>query len=712
MTDYVIGRSRIPAAVLVASLCMSLTGLSCTADSAGGLRNDRLRGCPAPICVPSTRPSVCLDPPCSEVTKVYDAQSLRRELDEWNPDSEPTDRFKVIEIPDGVAINLIDIADNLPLHIKARVTLQSTRGALRSGALLYLDDYAAITKAVHAANLEYGTVFRVTGQDVQIRNLRLRGPSGATSDVGDACGLPFGAVCPRLMAIEANTEYDTWIADNEIFDWPGAAVRVRGGGDVNECPSPSVAPEEHVSIVRNYIHHNQRAGLGYGVSVFDGGSALIQGNTFDWNRHSVADDGSATSGYSARYNYVLSGGSRYGGLLTYKGSYTQHFDMHGDDAFGDDSDTNDGYGGNGGNVVEIIGNTVHGEQRYGTVLGIGGHTRSVYWLRGDPCTPTELRDNILVHDDEDEAVRADEGWGGAGQVSFANNEFDTDTSWSLEVGDFDRDGRDDIFQATGAAWYYSSGGRTEWRLLQSGRGEDIEQLRFGDFDGDGDTDVFTTADGEWRVSRGGTEAWEQVYTSAFRIGDLRFGDFDGDGTTDAFRASGATWYYYPGAVGEPVPLASSAYLVDELRFGDFDGDGTTDVFGIEGSKWSVSYGGASRWQPLNDLLTSDLASLVLADFDGNGRSDVAQSRLLYPSTIEWRVSWDGVSDWAELHTFTGGSWARLKENWIGEFDSSAGADALRYEAVDSPVGPIEGVYFMRSSGCSEPYKRHSLHEMR
>jgi hypothetical protein len=35
------------------------------------------------------------------------------------------------------------------------------------------------------------------------------------------------------------------------------------------------------------------------------------------------------------------------------------------------------------------------------------------------------------------------------------------------VGDFDGDGADDLFLATGAAWYYSPAGRAEWRFLSS-----------------------------------------------------------------------------------------------------------------------------------------------------------------------------------------------------------------------------------------------------
>lgn len=700
--------------VLALSALLVGASLGCKGDS--GSPSTHARGvqvCADPRCMSTTTQKVCLNPPCREVTVVTKAEDLRNEIAGWDPQSAPADQVKVIEIPDGTNIDLATIADDLPLKLKGRIVIQSTRGARRLGALLYIDNYRAIAEALEKKDEDMGHVFRLAGDRVEIRNLRLRGPSSSIADYGDTCGLPKDDLCPPLIAIDAVDRYTAWISDNEIFNWPGEAVDVRGDEDTAECQSSTRG--YRLQVVRNYIHHNQRNPLGYGVKVNDGGFALVEGNTFDWNRHSIAGDGSAPSGYYARYNYVLSGGSRYGGFATYKGSYQQHFDMHGTGK--------DGYGGVAGDFVEIRGNTVHGEQRYGTVLGFGGHTRPVYWLRGDPCRTNQFRDNVLVHDDEDAAVRADEDDGAAGRVAVLNNQFDTDTSWSLAVGDFDRDGRDDLFQATGAAWYYSSGGVAEWRLLQAGRRETIDRLRFGDFDGDGDTDVFTATEGVWLISRGGTERWARLNTSSVPLEVLRFGDFDGDGKTDAFRASGSRWYYSPGAAGAWEPLAESAYTVEELRFGNFDGNNRTDVFGIENGEWAVAHDGDMGWRRLNSKLTSDLDSLVFGDFDGDGRTDIAQSRELWQpgggTDVEWRISWHGTTGWTTVRRFRqvpGDGQAHLYNNWIGRFDSTPGVDALRYELA-SPIVPGEaaslvGVYLIRSSGVRGNYVRHSRNGMR
>ena len=75
------------------------------------------------------------------------------------------------------------------------------------------------------------------------------------------------------------------------------------------------------------------------------------------------------------------------------------------------------------------------------------------------------------------------------------------------VGDFDGDGKDDLFMATGSGWYYSPAGNAEWRFL-SAKTETLGSVLLGDFDGDGRTDVFTQIGDKWLVSWGGRSDWQ------------------------------------------------------------------------------------------------------------------------------------------------------------------------------------------------------------
>src|SRR5690606_13612736 len=93
------------------------------------------------------------------------------------------------------------------------------------------------------------------------------------------------------------------IENCEIYNWSHAAIFVDNAGSAE--------------IHHNYIHHNQRIGLGYGVMVE--GFANITANIFDYNRHAIAGSGVPGSGYSAEFNIALQNSSDQGHI----------FDMHG-----------------------------------------------------------------------------------------------------------------------------------------------------------------------------------------------------------------------------------------------------------------------------------------------------------------------------------------------------------------------------------------------
>ena len=65
-------------------------------------------------------------------------------------------------------------------------------------------------------------------------------------------------------------------------------------------------PMGNVQVLRNFMHHNEAWGGGYGTALSKGANATIGGNTFLMNRHAIADDGASLSGYVAWNNLVLS----------------------------------------------------------------------------------------------------------------------------------------------------------------------------------------------------------------------------------------------------------------------------------------------------------------------------------------------------------------------------------------------------------------------
>ena len=184
----------------------------------------------------------------------------------------------VIYVADDAAI---DMTAHSNIVIPGNVTIASGRGRNGSeGGLIY-------TYTVKSTRL-----FRTGGPNIRITGLRLEGSYPGRERLTQR---------PVLMGTyHSNVEVDNC----EIFAWSCAAVGV-GGGAV-----------EGAWVHHNYIHHCQRAGLGYGVSL-GRAHVLIEGNLFDFCRHAIASSGVPHSGYTARYNVHL------------ENTISHVFDMHG-----------------------------------------------------------------------------------------------------------------------------------------------------------------------------------------------------------------------------------------------------------------------------------------------------------------------------------------------------------------------------------------------
>ncbi|MDJ0658159.1 MAG: hypothetical protein QNJ42_01575 [Crocosphaera sp.] len=202
----------------------------------------------------------------------------------------------------------------------------------------------------------------------------------------------------------------------------------------------------------------------------------------------------------------------------------------------------------------------------------------------------------------------------------------------LAFGDFNGDGKTDVFHATGSSWQISYGGTTGWQTL-NGSGFGLDKLAFGDFNGDGKTDVFRPDGNKWNISYGGTTGWQTLNGSGFGLDKLAFGDFNGDGKTDVFRPTGSSWQISYGGTTGWQTLAGSGFGLDKLAFGDFNGDGKTDVFRPTGSSWEVAYSGQGSWQTISNS-GFGLDKLAFGDFNGDGNTDVFR-----PDGSKWNISY-------------------------------------------------------------------------
>jgi hypothetical protein len=85
----------------------------------------------------------------------------------------------------------------------------------------------------------------------------------------------------------------------------------------------------------------------------------------------------------------------------------------------------------------------------------------------------------------------------------------------------------------------------------------VDHLRFGDFDGDGKTDVFGVEAGRWRIVSGGKGPWSDPPLNNQWMTDSVDGlvvDFDGDGIPDVAKATIFGTVFSSGGTGPWNPL--------------------------------------------------------------------------------------------------------------------------------------------------------------
>jgi len=352
-----------------------------------------------------------------------------------------------VVVENQVELNLSN-RDTIP--IAAGVTLQGGRTPRDAGPRLY-----TTTRPT--------TLFQVQGDRVRITGLRIEGPVMGVGSGDDNTS----------RGISINSQVNIEIDQNELFGWSGAAIDVWDeAARIDYAASPPA-----VHIHDNYIHNNQHEGsFGYGVVIGHGAYALIERNVFDWNRHAIAGDGSDYSGYRAYENLVL----EHGGLHRWwlgAWSHTHQFDMHGQDNCG---------------ILDLFSDTLFN-------CGTAGHDidirRNAFLytagaaikLRGTP----QLRpygafviSNVFAHAEIGDAVKQNESG-----LYLANNQVGVDSLDELGMCDFDGDGIDDAFLATGQTWWYSSRGQGHWVYLNTST-KRRHEVTLGYFDGDRRCDVF------------------------------------------------------------------------------------------------------------------------------------------------------------------------------------------------------------------------------
>ncbi|MGH1384794.1 hypothetical protein [Kordia sp.] len=193
----------------------------------------------------------------------------------------------IIYLNDNVTFSFAE--SDLPIIINKSIKIVSNRNQGGSeGAILH-------------NNFVGQTMFKVEANDVTFSGVRIFGHS---TNIFPSSGETTG--------IEIDY-YDRLVVENcEIKGWFLAGVKITNS--------------KQNKIISNYIHHNRRAGLGYGVAVYNDASTetdvLISCNNFEYNRHDISASGSEEQSYEASYNIIGEPGDD--GV-----NKTHRFDVHG-----------------------------------------------------------------------------------------------------------------------------------------------------------------------------------------------------------------------------------------------------------------------------------------------------------------------------------------------------------------------------------------------
>jgi hypothetical protein len=488
--------------------------------------------------------------------------------------------------------------------------------------------------------------FLATGNEVRFTGFRLQGPDGDSR-----CGQVTNSASEPAIEVSRNDLAalpSVWIDHMEISHWPNDPGVFVADPNQNAQLNPSTPPglptdTPAVLMVGNFMHNNQ-TGVNSGGALF----SQIRANVFYGGENQLqpvsSREGGCLGGYAAMDNL----------FLTETGKHSSDdVDMHG--SFSLNSDASSWDSGLTGDYFDVGWNTFLKTVDVINPFGlVNGNFIANVNQRGSSCRFIGIHDNVFLQA-EGTAIRD----AGNAAVEYGNiNE--QDPAQLLLVGDFDGDKVDDVFLATGAAWYYSSGGQAEWRYLNRAH-DPASALLLGDFDGDGRTDVLAVHGPNIDVSWAGVSAWQTINQTAWPIADLAVGDFDGDGRSDLLLTTGTQWFLASGGRNWKKWPVSYPDKIPNLRFGHFtDRCGTqTQILRVQKGQWQVTCLGMNSWKPIGAAPVDSANGLVAGDFAGNGFTDLAESVFISSNPSGQAPQPGPLYQWQYTSPGHGSSWSPL-----------------------------------------------------
>lgn len=308
------------------------------------------------------------------------------------------------------------------------------------------------------------------------------------------------------------------------------------------------------------------------------------------------------------------------------------------------------------------------------------------------------------------------------------------------IGDFDGDGKDDVYVFNGVDWIFPYLGllRSDGTGLQGVARYDGsipgfwqmtagDKFFVGDFNGDHKADLYIFNGSNWAIpylgmlrangtSLSGLARYDGSIPGWFMKPNDQFfaGDFDGDGRTDLYVFNGNNWSYRylamlksSGSALSDIKLFTgnlpnwSMTAQDRFFVGDLDGDGKSDLYVFNGTNWAYAYllMAKSTGSGLTFLKRYDSSSIAanipgwfmtkgdrfwISDANKDSKADL----FVYNPAINWSTEYLGtlMSSGSSLS----GSWSA---DWVGGWNLGI-VDMIL--AVNYEGGPGKADIFIRN----------------
>ena len=274
------------------------------------------------------------------------------------------------------------------------------------------------------------------------------------------------------------------------------------------------------------------------------------------------------------------------------------------------------------------------------------------------------------------------------------------------VGDFNGDGRDDIFRympgVSGAQVLLSNGSSFGTPTSWTGAGFGDQGWYIGDFNGDNRDDILRyvggTSGAQVYLSNGSSFNYAGSWTGAGNNGKWYIGDFNGDGRDDIFR-------YVPGVSGAQVMLSTGSSFASPVSWtgagygdqgwyvGDFNGDNRDDIFryvgGTSGAQVYLSTGSSFSYSG-SWTGSGNNGKWYIGDYNGDNRDDIFRYA---PGVSGAQVFLSNGSGFSSSGSWTTAGYG--DQDWyVGKFTSDNRTDIFRYINCET------GADMWRSTGSS------------